>query len=155
LAGNALLSDAALVRRRRPLFVFDGHCVLCSTGAAFIMRHDRNGLVQFMSAQSALGTAVYREVGLPIDDSYLLIDSGGWHTKSDGYLRLVRILGGWWRLALVGAVIPRAVRDWIYDRIARNRYRWFGRTDQCALLTPDQRARLVTQDEELEAQLTA
>src|SRR5437867_12650875 len=142
------------IHRERPLFVFDGHCVLCSTGAAFIMRHDREGAVQFASAQSDLGGALYRKFGLPIDDSYLLIDTTGCHIKSDGYFQLAKILGGRWRLALVGKLVPRPVRDWLYDRIAENRYRWFGRTDQCALLTPEQRDCLVVDDAGLRAQLS-
>lgn len=141
------------IRRERPLFVFDGHCVLCSTGAGFVMKHDRKGRVHFASAQSELGAALYRKLGLPIDDSYLLIDSEGCHIKSDGYFRMARILGGWWRLALVFSVIPRPIRDWLYDRVAKNRYRWFGKAAQCALLTPEQRSRLIADDAQLWAQL--
>jgi predicted DCC family thiol-disulfide oxidoreductase YuxK len=105
------------------------------------------------SAQSELGSAIYRKVGIPVDESYLLIDSTGCHTKSDGYFRLARILGGWWRVALIGMAVPRPVRDWLYDRLAFNRYRWFGQTEQCALLTPEQRSRLVTEDDALRRQL--
>jgi predicted DCC family thiol-disulfide oxidoreductase YuxK len=104
-----------MITRERPLFVFDGHCVLCSTGAACIMKHDRKGAVQFASAQSDLGTALYRSIGLSLDESYLLIDADGFHTKSDGYLRLARKLGGWWHFALIAKAIPRPIRDWIYD----------------------------------------
>src|SRR5689334_19912281 len=99
--------------RVKPLFVFDGHCVLCSTGASFIMKHDRNGCVEFASAQSELGSAIYGKLGLPIDESYLLIDAAGCHTKSDGYLRLARILGGWWRLTVIAKIAPRPIRDWL------------------------------------------
>ena len=141
------------ITRQRPLFVFDGHCVLCSTGASFIMKHDRQGRVQFASAQSDLGSAIYEQLGMPIDDSYLLIDATGCHAKSDGYFRLAQILGGAWRVALIGKIVPRPIRDWLYDLVARNRYRWFGQTEQCALLTPEQRNRLVIQDDELRAQL--
>ena len=147
------MTGSRSITREKPLFVFDGHCVLCSTGASFIMKHDRQARVQFASAQSELGSAVYRKLGMPIDESYLLIDSTGCHTKSDGYFRLARILGGWWRLALVGKLLPRPVRDWLYDRVALNRYRWFGQTEQCVLLTPEQRSRLVTEDETLRRQL--
>lgn len=143
----------ATIRRAQPLFVFDGHCVLCSTGAAFIMKHDRKGAVQFASAQSELGSAIYEAVGMPMDQSYLLIDLAGFHTKSDGYFRLAGILGGWWRLALIGKLVPRSLRDWIYDRVASNRYRWFGRTNHCKLLAAEQRSRLVTDDPGLWAQL--
>ena len=143
----------SIVRRPRPLFVFDGVCVLCSTGASFLMRHDRKGRVQFASAQSRLGSAIYRKLSKPIDESYLLIDADGWHAKSDGYFQLARILDGWWRLALIFRVIPRPLRDWLYDRVAANRYRWFGRTEYCSLLTDEQRSRLVEDDPQLWAQL--
>jgi predicted DCC family thiol-disulfide oxidoreductase YuxK len=142
-----------LITRDRPLFVFDGHCVLCSSGASFIMRHDRKHAVQFAPAQSELGSAIYEALGMPIDESYLLIDAEGVHTKSDGYFRLARILGGWWRIAAIVRLVPRPVRNWIYDQVARNRYRWFGRTEQCQLLTPEQRGRLIVHDEALWAQL--
>lgn len=135
------------ITRDRPLFVFDGHCVLCSSGAAFIMKHDRKHAVQFASAQSELGSAIYETLGMPIDESYLLIDATGVHTKSEGYFRLARILGGWWRIAGIGRLVPQPIRDWIYDHVARNRYRWFGRTEQCRLLTPEQRHRLIVNDE--------
>ena len=141
------------ITRDRPLFVFDGHCVLCSRGASFIMRHDRRRAVQFASAQSKLGSAIYETLSLPIDESYLLIDVAGVHTKSDGYFRLARILGGWWRIAGAAKLVPQPARDWIYDQVARNRYRWFGRTEQCRLLSPEQRSRLVVDDEALWAQL--
>jgi predicted DCC family thiol-disulfide oxidoreductase YuxK len=126
-----------------PLFVFDGICVLCSGGAAFVMRHDKAGRVRMASAQSPLGRALYRHFGLEMDESYLFLADGRAFTKSAGYLALFDALGGWWRLLKVSAVLPEAVRDWLYDRIAANRYRWFGKADYCALLTPDQRARLI------------
>jgi predicted DCC family thiol-disulfide oxidoreductase YuxK len=135
------------------LFVFDGVCVLCSTGASFLMRHDREGRIQLASAQSELGSANYGKLGKPIDESYLLIDAEGWHAKSDGYFQLARILGGWWRLAEVFRIIPRPIPDWLYDRVAANRYRWFGKADHCALLTDEQRNRLIGDDPELWGQL--
>src|SRR5687768_15838490 len=136
-----------------PIFVFDGYCVLCSTGASFIMRHDREGKVRFLSAQSPLGAAVYAHFGLPLDASYLLITPDGTFTKTTGFFRLADILGGWFRLGKIFWLVPRPIRDLVYDRVATNRYRLFGKTDQCALLSPDQRARLVTDDEALRAQL--
>ena len=141
------------IRRQQPLFVFDGVCVLCSTGASFLMRHDSEARVQFASAQSELGSAIFRKLGKPIDESYLLIDDEGCHTKTDGYFQLARILGGWWRIGLIFRIIPRPVRDWLYDRVAANRYRWFGKTAYCALLSADQRSRLVEDDAQLWAQL--
>jgi predicted DCC family thiol-disulfide oxidoreductase YuxK len=127
----------------RPLFVFDGVCVLCSSGAAFIMRHDREGRVDMASAQGALGAALYRHYGLAMDDTYLFLKGGRAFTKSAGYLELFSVLGGWWRLPRAMQVLPEAWRDWLYDRVAANRYSWFGEVDYCALLTEAQRARLI------------
>ena len=127
----------------RPLFVFDEVCVLCSGGASFIMRHDGEGKIAFTSAQGPIGQALYRHYGLEMDATYLFLSNGVAGTKSDGYLALARELGGWWRVAEMMRMIPQSVRDWAYDILARNRYRWFGKTEACALLTEDQRARLL------------
>jgi predicted DCC family thiol-disulfide oxidoreductase YuxK len=127
----------------RPLFVFDGVCVLCSSGAAFVMRHDGEGRVSMASAQSPLGLALYRHYGLAMDDTYLFLRDGRAFTKSAGYVELFSVLGRWWRLLKAAAVIPEAWRDRLYDHIAANRYRWFGKTGMCALLTEAQRRRLL------------
>ena len=140
---------------QHPIFVFDGYCVLCSTGASFIMRHDPHGKVKFLSAQSPLGSAVYTHFELPVDASYLLITPEGTFKKTTGYFKLADILGGWFQLGKVFWLVPRPIRDLVYDWVATNRYRLFGKSEQCALLTRDQRARLVTDDAELRAQLAA
>ncbi|MEE4289927.1 MAG: DCC1-like thiol-disulfide oxidoreductase family protein [Erythrobacter sp.] len=128
----------------RPVFIFDHVCVLCSGGVSFIMKHDRRGTIAFTPAQGELGSALARHFGIDWDESYIFIRNGRAFTKSDGYFEVARTLGGWWRLALAFRLIPRPLRNWMYDRIARNRYNWFGKTEEaCALLTPEQRARLI------------
>ena len=127
----------------RPVYVFDGECVLCSRGAAWLMRHDPAGRVRFTSARGELGRALYEHYRLPVDDSYLLLDKGRLYTATDGFFHLFALLGGPWRILRIGALVPRGWRDAAYAAVARNRYRWFGRADHCALLTPAQRARLI------------
>jgi predicted DCC family thiol-disulfide oxidoreductase YuxK len=127
----------------RALFVFDGVCVLCSRGASWIMRHDSNALINFTPAQDRLGRALYTHYGVAMDESYLLIADGRAYTASRGYIELCRILGGWWRILRVAVAIPERCRDWFYVLIARNRYRWFGKTEYCMLLTTEQRRRLL------------
>lgn len=127
----------------KALFVFDGICVLCSGGASWIMRHDHKGGVNFTPAQEALGQALYSHYGIAMDESYLLIANGRAYTASRGYLELCRILGGWWHILRIAAIIPERLRDWLYALVARNRYRWFGKTNYCALLTEEQRTRLI------------
>lgn len=127
----------------RPLFIFDGTCVLCSGGAGWIMRHDRARKIAFASAQGKLGAALYRHYGLALDDSYLLLIDGRAYGLSEGYFQVLRVLGGPWRLGEGLRIVPRRIRDAAYRLIARNRYRWFGRADHCALLSREQRERLI------------
>lgn len=127
----------------KALFVFDGICVLCSGGASWIMRNDSRALVNFTPAQEALGRALYAHYDVEIDESYLLIAKGRAYTASRGYLELCRILGGWWHVLRMSVVIPERLRDWLYALIARNRYRLFGKAEYCALLTKEQRKRLL------------
>jgi predicted DCC family thiol-disulfide oxidoreductase YuxK len=127
----------------RPLFVFDGVCVLCSGGASWVMRFDRHAKVNFAPMQGLLGQALYRHYGVDPNETYMLVANGRAFTASRGYLELCAIMGGFWHLLRVGALIPERWRDALYVTTARNRYRWFGRTEYCALLTPEQRARLL------------
>jgi predicted DCC family thiol-disulfide oxidoreductase YuxK len=128
---------------RFPLFVFDGVCVLCSGGARWLMRVDKREKLRFASMQGVLGQALYRHYRVDPDESYLLIASGRAYTAMCGYLELCSILGGWWRLLLVLRVVPERLCDWAYAFVARHRYRWFGRVEYCALLTAEQRHRLL------------
>jgi predicted DCC family thiol-disulfide oxidoreductase YuxK len=127
----------------KPLFVFDGYCVLCSTGVRWLMKHGGDR-VRYASAQSPLGEALFRHYGVDPDKTYLLIAEGTASGESTGYLRLCRLLGGRWKLFLAFGLIPRPLRDWIYRVVARNRYRWFGKVGQCALLTEEQKARMLS-----------
>ncbi|PAX07167.1 thiol-disulfide oxidoreductase DCC family protein [Sphingomonas lenta] len=127
----------------RALFVFDGECVLCSGGASRLMRWDKRGRVNFTPTVSPLGAALYHHYGVDPDASYLLVADGRGYTASAGYLKLCAVLGGPWRLLRLGRLVPERWRDAAYARLARNRYRWFGRASHCALLTPEQRARLL------------
>lgn len=107
------------------------------------MRHGR-GRIRFASAQSPLGAALYRHYRRDPDQTYLLISRGTAAGESTGYLKLCSLLGGWWRLLLAFGLVPRAARDWAYRIVARNRYRWFGKVEQCALLSEEQRSQLLS-----------
>ena len=82
-----------------------------------------------------------------LPDSIVLVDSDGIHTRSAAVLRIVRALGSPFALLGLGVVVPRPIRDAVYDWIARNRYRWFGRRDTCMTPTPDLVARFLDADE--------
>lgn len=132
----------------QPLIVFDGHCVLCSGWANFVLRHDRRRVYRLLAAQTPLGQALYAHYGLGGDDyqSNLLIASGQVFIKSEGSMRMAEGLGWPWRAAAVFRLLPLRWRDALYDVVARNRIRWFGRREVCYLPDPKDADRFVAGD---------
>ena len=137
---------------QRPLILFDGVCNLCNSAVRWVIERDKEGRFDFASLQS---DAARRELVKVMDaneidalpDSIVLLDAHGVHIRSAAALRIVRGLGYPFELLRLGIVLPRPIRDLIYDLIARNRYRWFGRRDTCMTPTPDIAARFLDADE--------
>ena len=121
----------------KPVIVFDGVCALCSGFVRFVAARDRNRQFRFIAAQSALGTALFRHYGLdPVNyESNLLIANGRVSAKMDAFAGIMARLGGAWRLGVVLGWLPGRVADRMYEAIARNRYRLFGRYEHC--IRPD------------------
>lgn len=128
-----------------PIVFMDGACALCTRAARTIARLDRRDEFRICPTQSALGRAVLGHYGLDADDpdSWLYICDGRAFTSMDAVIAVGRRLGGWGRLMDVFVVLPRPARDWLYRRIARNRYSLFGTADMCALPDPKLRSRLI------------
>jgi predicted DCC family thiol-disulfide oxidoreductase YuxK len=122
----------------RPVIVFDGHCVFCSGWAGFVLRHDRAGRYRLLRAQSALGAALYRHYGLdPVDyQTNILLANGRIWLKSEGSIRMTEGLGLPWSLVRVLRLIPRRLRDALYEFVARNRFRIAGRREVCYVPPP-------------------
>lgn len=129
----------------KALVVFDGVCVLCSGFAKFILKRDRNFAFRLATAQSPLGQALYRHYGLDPDvlESNLVLADGRAHVKLDTVAVVGARLGGVWRPIGILRLVPRFAGDWLYDRIARNRYRLFGRRDSCMMPPPEWRDRFI------------
>jgi predicted DCC family thiol-disulfide oxidoreductase YuxK len=129
-----------------PLIVFDGVCALCSGFVRFVLRHDKAGRYRFLAAQSDLAAALYRHYGLPTDhwETNLLIQDGRLFVRSEGAIEIVSGFGGLWHAFRLLRLIPRPMRDWLYDRVAGNRYRWFGRHELCLMPDPGQADRFLT-----------
>ena len=123
----------------KPVIVFDGHCVLCSGFANFVIRHDRKNRLRMTAAQSPLGEALYAHYGLKPDDysTNLLLENGSVREKSDGTMAMFAYLGWPWKALSIGRALPRSLADAGYNLIARNRLRWFGQREQCYLPPPD------------------
>lgn len=125
--------------RGKAVVMFDGECVLCSGFARFVLRFDRKARFRLASMQSATGQRILAHLGLPLSDweSNLLIDDGVPSFKSTAYIGIMTGLGAPWSWFDLTRVVPLPLRDWLYDRIARNRYRLFGRRASCMVPTPD------------------
>jgi predicted DCC family thiol-disulfide oxidoreductase YuxK len=130
----------------RPLIVFDGCCVMCCGWARFVLRHDAERRFRFLPAQSPLGAALYAHFGLDPHDyeTHILIADGVAYLKSEAGIRMAEGLGFPWSLAGALRIVPRPVRDRIYDWLARNRLRVFGRRDSCYVPAADERERFLT-----------
>lgn len=128
------------------LIVFDGVCVLCSGFVRLVLRHDRRERFRFLAAQSPLGERLCAELGLQRGGDYetnLVFVGGRPHQKLDAFCVVMEALGWLWRALAVLKALPRPLADWLYDRIARNRYRLFGRRDRCLLPDDEVRARFL------------
>ena len=125
--------------------IFDGVCNLCVRSVKFIINHEADQLLRFTPLQSPAGARLLREYGFDPEDakSFVLVANGKPYVKSDAAIRVARHLRGGWRLIGAIKIIPRPIRNWTYDVIARNRYRWFGRSEGCMVPTPELLSRFV------------
>jgi predicted DCC family thiol-disulfide oxidoreductase YuxK len=126
-----------------PIFLYDGACVLCSRSVKFVLRHERDAAIRFVAIQSDDGKTLAAAVGVDPDcpDTFLFVEDGKAFRKSDGVIALFAHLRSPWSLAWVLRICPQPARDWLYDRVARNRYRLFGRRDACMAPMPELRER--------------
>lgn len=130
----------------QPLYFFDGQCVLCSRFVAFCLKRDPEGRLKFASAQSEVGRRVLASLGLPddtLDRTILLLEDQVVYTRSTAVLRALRHLKGPARWLYPLILVPKILRDPVYDVVARNRIRWFGRLDACLVPSPQTRDRFI------------
>jgi len=123
------------------IVLFDGVCNLCNGAVRFVLARDPRGRFRFASLQSDVARRLLKGDGPA--ETIVLIDAGKIYTKSTAALRIARGLRFPWPLLYALAVIPRPLRDFVYDWVARNRYRWFGKRDTCMLPTPQMRGRFL------------
>lgn len=129
-----------------PVVFMDGACALCTTTARLIARLDRRGEFRICPVQSPLGQAILRHYGLNPDDpdTWLYMVDGRVYGSMEGMIQAGRRMGGLAKIIEICALLPKAWQDWIYQKIARNRIRWFGRADMCAVPDAKLRARLIS-----------
>ena len=128
-----------------PIVFFDGVCNLCDSSVHFLLDRDRRNVLRFAPLQGRTYTelrAQYPELGDEVT-TIVLYENGKVFTRSTAVLRILRLLGGWWKLLYGLIILPKPLRDILYEFIARHRYRWFGRQESCRLPTPELRAKFL------------
>ena len=122
-----------------PILLFDGHCNLCNAWVQFIVKRDSAGTIRFASLQSGAGRRLLEEH--KIDENYIeslvFFEEEKYSVSSSAALRTLSYLDGWQKHLIFLAVVPRILRDRIYRFIANNRYKWFGRREQCMIPTAE------------------
>lgn len=127
------------------IVLFDGVCNLCNGLVRFIIKRDRKGWIRFSPLQSSFGKASLEKMKMdPEEINTVVYISGDRHfLKSSAILQILKDMGGAWKLLYGLIIIPRFIRDFIYDLVARNRYRVFGRKESCMVPTPDIKERFI------------
>lgn len=115
------------------IVLFDAQCLLCQQWTKFLIKYDRTATFKLVSVQSPLGQRLLETLHFPTDhfDTMVYLDHGKVFTKSTAFLNIIAELGLPWRLAKIAKISPSALRDPLYDLVAKNRYQWFGKTESC------------------------
>ncbi|MFD1066794.1 thiol-disulfide oxidoreductase DCC family protein [Oceanobacillus locisalsi] len=133
------------------IIVFDGECNVCDSFVQFILEKDKENQFLFTSLQSEAGEFIRKKYRVPDDlDSVLFIDGEKICLKSDAALNVLQKLPLPWKILTAGKVLPYVIRDTLYDFVARNRHKWFGKKQSCRLPTPQERKQFVETKADLE-----
>lgn len=122
-----------------PVILFDGVCNLCNSSVQKIITADPERKFRFASLQGEFGQQVLKQFHLPPSElsSFILLENNQIFTKSTGALKVARRLSGAWPLFYAFILVPRFIRDGVYNIIARNRYKWFGKKESCMIPSPE------------------
>lgn len=122
---------------------FDGVCNLCNASVQFVIEHDKENYFKYSALQGDFAKEILPKFNINPShfNSILLVENGTLYTKSSAALRVAKKLNGFWPLLYGFIVVPKFIRDWVYDIIARNRYKWWGKKESCWVPTPALRAK--------------
>ncbi|HEY5405594.1 MAG TPA: thiol-disulfide oxidoreductase DCC family protein [Ginsengibacter sp.] len=129
------------------IILFDGVCNLCNGAVQFVIKRDNKDQFLFASLQSDEGKEILKEYNLPSNkmNSFFLVENGKVYDKSTAALRVLKKLNSLWRLFYIFIVVPKFIRDGVYNWIAKHRYQWFGQKDECMIPTPELKAKFLNQ----------
>jgi predicted DCC family thiol-disulfide oxidoreductase YuxK len=127
------------------IILFDGICNLCNGSVQFVIKHDKDGHFKFAALQTAAGQNLLKKYFLSSTnlDSFVLIENDKAYTQSTAALRVAKKLNGSVKLLAGFMIVPAFIRDAVYNTIARNRYKWFGKKESCMIPTPELNSRFL------------
>lgn len=133
-----------------PIVLYDGVCGLCNRAVQFLLKRDRHDRLRFASLQSDFAATLLKRHGVDhkdLDTVYVVLNSGEANetllAKSDAFLQFTKEIGGVWSITRLAKIVPRPVRNWLYDFVARHRYQVFGKYDACMLPDPRHKHRFI------------
>ena len=130
---------------QNPVILFDGVCNLCNGSVLFILNRDPSGIFKFAPLQSETGKNLLSKFDLPNDklNSIILVENNEYYLRSTAALKILQRLGALWKIVYVFMLVPRPVRDYIYDIVASNRYKWYGKRAECMIPSSDIESRFL------------
>jgi predicted DCC family thiol-disulfide oxidoreductase YuxK len=130
----------------KKVILFDGVCNLCDSAVQFVIKHDKKDVFRFVALQSELGQEILKHIGInPKNiDSIILYEPGiAYYYKSAAALQIAKNLGGFLHFGTIFKIIPTGISNQLYDYIAKNRYKWYGKKEQCMIPTKDLKAKFL------------
>lgn len=130
----------------KKIILFDGVCNLCDNTVQFIIRHDKKDTFRFVALQSDLGQEIINYIKLDTSktDSIVLYEPGkAYYYKAEAALNIATALGGVYSLMGAFKILPKWLSNKVYDYVARNRYKWYGKKDACMIPTPELKAKFL------------
>lgn len=131
------------IQAEHAIVLFDGVCNFCNSSINFIIRHDEGGYFKFAALQSEVTQELLGKNIKAMPESVILIEKHKKYERSSAALRIAKKLNGLWPLLYVFIIVPKPIRDWFYNLIAKNRYKWFGVMDACMIPSPEVRQRFL------------
>ena len=134
------------VPKNKKIILFDGVCNLCDAVVQFVIKHDKNDVFRFVALQSEMGQGILKHIGIDPKniDSVILYEPGiAYYYKSTAAIEIAKSLGGFWHLGTVFRIIPTGIRNQLYDYIAKNRYKWYGKKETCWIPTKELKSKFL------------
>ena len=130
---------------QQPIILFDGVCNLCNSAVNFVIKRDKKSTIKFAVLQSSIAQKLVKDQPIKDNDlsSFVFVEKGKILTRSTAAFHVCRYLTGIWPLMYGFIIIPKLIRDGIYNWVAKNRYHWFGKKDKCMVPTPEIKARFL------------